>query len=32
MIFSETVPGMGERGKKENSGQGKLKYDIFDIL
>jgi hypothetical protein len=28
----ETVPGMGERGIKENDGGGEFNYDVFDIL
>jgi hypothetical protein len=32
MIPTETIPGTGERGKKENGGGGEFKYDIFDIL
>jgi hypothetical protein len=27
----ETIPGIGEREMKENSGRGEFKYDIFDI-
>jgi hypothetical protein len=32
MISVETIPGMGEKGMKENGGGGEFKYDIFDIL
>jgi hypothetical protein len=28
----ETIPGMQERGIKENGGGGKFNYDIFDLL
>jgi hypothetical protein len=28
----ETVPGMGETGKKENDRGAESKYDIFDTL
>jgi hypothetical protein len=28
----ETIPGMGERGIKENDGRYKFNYNIFDIL
>jgi hypothetical protein len=27
-----TIPGMGEEGMKENGGEGKFKYDVFNIL
>jgi hypothetical protein len=27
----ETVPGVGDRGIKENGARGKFKYDIFYI-
>jgi hypothetical protein len=26
----KTIPRMGERGRKESSGGGEFKYDIFD--
>jgi hypothetical protein len=32
MVSVETIPGMGGRGKKENSGRNEFEYDIFDIL
>jgi hypothetical protein len=32
MMLAEIIPGMGERGIKENGGGGEFKYDIFDIL
>jgi hypothetical protein len=32
MIPAETIPGMGEREIKKNSGGGEFKYDMFDIL
>jgi hypothetical protein len=28
----ETIPGMGEGGIKENGGENKFKYNIFDML
>jgi hypothetical protein len=28
----ETILGMGERGIKENDGEGRFKHDIFNIL
>jgi hypothetical protein len=28
MRHVETIPGMGERGIKENDGEGKFNYDI----
>jgi hypothetical protein len=32
MIPIETVPGIGGGRMKESSGEGELKYDIFDTL
>jgi hypothetical protein len=32
MITVETIPGMEERGLKDNDGGGKFSYDIFDML
>jgi hypothetical protein len=29
MIPVETIPGMGEEGKKENEGGGEFNYDIL---
>jgi hypothetical protein len=29
MIPAETIPGMGEKGLKENGGGGEFKYDIL---
>jgi hypothetical protein len=31
MICVQTVPGMGERERKENGEGGEFKYDTFDI-
>jgi hypothetical protein len=31
-VSIETIPGMGERGIKENDGGGEFNSDIFDIL
>jgi hypothetical protein len=30
--YVETIPGVGERGIKENDGEGEFKCDIFNIL
>jgi hypothetical protein len=32
MSLVETIPGMRVGGIKKNDGEGKFKYDIFDIL
>jgi hypothetical protein len=32
MIPVETVPGIGGGERKDSSGGGEFKYDIFDIL
>jgi hypothetical protein len=32
MRLTETIPGMGNEGMKENDGGGEFNYDIFDIL
>jgi hypothetical protein len=32
MIFVKTIPGMGRRTMKDNSGEGTFTYDVFDIL
>jgi hypothetical protein len=32
MISVETIPGMGDGGRKKNDGGGEFNYDIFAIL